>query len=123
MIKIAVCGMGKEKVARIIKETGDGEVVPEITSDFEAATLVQQGKADYYVGACQSGAGGALAVATALLGPNKVIRLSGVGSTGVTQDQINDALEGGKQAFGLSHSHLETAVPTIVKAILARDKA
>ena len=123
MIKIAVCGMGKEKIARLITESGDGQVIPEITSDFEAAISVQQGKADYYIGACQSGAGGALAVATGLLGPTKVIRLSGVGSAGVTADQIDAALESGKQAFGLSHSHLENAVPTIVKAVVARAKA
>jgi hypothetical protein len=123
MIKIAVCGMGKEKMARLINETGAGEVVAQITSDFEAAISVQQGKVDYYMGACQSGAGGALAVATGLLGPTKVVRLSGLGSAGVTPDQINDALEGGKRAFGLSHSHLDNAVPTIVEAIRARARA
>jgi hypothetical protein len=123
MIKVAVCGMGKEKMARLINESGDGEVVAEITSDFEAAMSVQQGKVDYYMGACQSGAGGALAVATGLLGPAKVVRLSGVGSAGVTPDQIEEALENGKLAFGVSHSHIDSAVPTIVEAIRARARA
>lgn len=123
MIKVAVCGMGKDKIARLVRESAGGEAEADIQSDFEAAMAVQQGKADYYIGACQSGAGGALAVATALLGPDKVIRLSGVGSAGVTPAQIDEALESGKRAFGVANSHIERAVPAIVEAILARSRA
>ena len=74
-------GMGKERIAQLVQETGAGLVEAKAKTDFEAATAVKSGKADYYIGACQSGAGGALGVANAILGSAEVVRLSGVGTT------------------------------------------
>lgn len=119
MVKFVVCGMGKEQLARAVREAGAGQAEVEITSDFEAAAAIQQGTADYYIGACQSGAGGALAVAIAILGWDQVVRLSGVGSAGVDEAEIVSAVRGGKRAFGLAHSHIGTTVPAIVRAVLA----
>lgn len=120
MIRVAVCGMGKEHIARLLHETSDGAAEVTITSDFEGATALKQGNVDYFVGACQSGAGGALAVATAILGPDKAIRLSGVGSGRITPEKIKTALEDGKVAFGLAHSHVQDAVPMLATALLER---
>jgi hypothetical protein len=123
VIKVAVCGMGKEQIARAVREAANGKATVEVTSDIQAATAVAQGSADYYIGACQSGAGGALAIATAILGPSRVIRLSGVGIAAATPEAIAEALDCGKVAFGVAHSHVESAVPPLVRALLMRQQA
>jgi hypothetical protein len=115
--------MGKEQIARLVRENGAGAATAEVKSDFEAAAAIQQGTADYYIGACQSGAGGALAVATAILGPAKVARLSGVGTAGVSLAAVQEALDSGKRAFGVAHAHIDAAVPVIMEAILAKAQA
>lgn len=117
MIKIVVTGMGKERIAQLATETGGGEVEAAVKTDFEAAMAVQAGTADYYIGACQSGAGGALGVATAILGSRNVVRLSGTGSA-ADPSQIGTAVGGGVKAFGLAHTHVDTLVPVLVKALV-----
>ncbi len=117
-IRFVVCGMGKEEIARTVRETGGPAVEARVTSDFEAAAAIKGGGADYYIGACQSGAGGALAVAIAVLGFGSVARLSGVGSSGVDPAAVASAVSEGKRAFGIAHSHVAKAVPLIVRAIL-----
>jgi len=120
VIRFVVCGMNKEHIAKVVRDTGAANVEVKITSDFEAATAIKRGNADYYIGACQSGAGGALAVATALLGRDGVARLSGVGSAGVALKDVETALAQGKRAFGIANSHVAIAVPMIVRAVVAR---
>jgi hypothetical protein len=117
VIRIVVTGMGKERIAQLATEAGDGEVEAAVKTDFEAALAVQAGTADYYIGACQSGAGGALGVATALLGSRNVARLSGTGSA-ANPAQIAPAVGAGIKAFGLAHTHLDTLVPVLVKALV-----
>jgi hypothetical protein len=117
LITIVVTGMGKERIAQLARDTGAGEVEATVKTDFEAALAVQGGAADYYIGACQSGAGGALGVATALLGSRNVLRLSGTG-TGADTGQIDAAVRGGIKAFGLAHTHVDTVVPALVRAIV-----
>ncbi len=119
MIKVVVTGMGKERIAQLVQETGAGLVEAKAKTDFEAASAVKSGKADYYIGACQSGAGGALGVANAILGSAEVVRLSGVGTTADPAD-VRAAVESGKRAFGISYSQIDAIVPVLVGAILAR---
>ena len=119
MIKIAVTGMGKERIAQLATSSGDGRVEALVKSDFEAALAVKNGQADYYIGACQSGAGGALGVANAILGSANVARLSGLGSA-PDPEQIGEAVSGGRRAFGLANSHIDTVVPLLVRAIIDR---
>jgi hypothetical protein len=118
VIRIAVCGMGRDRIATLAKEAGGGQVETMALTDFEAANAVKTGKADYYIGACQSGAGGALAVANALLGPTIVTRLVGPGGAAPDQQQVADALKEGKKAFGIVHTQTDIAVPAIVSALL-----
>lgn len=122
-VRFVVCGMGKEEIARAIRDRGGSSVEARATSDFEAAAAIKSGSADYYIGACQSGAGGALAVAIAILGFGNVVRLSGVGSAGVDRSLVASAVSSGKRAFGIAHSHVASGVPLIVAAILERDRA
>jgi hypothetical protein len=122
MIRIAVCGMGRDRIAAIAKETGGGQVETLALTDLEAAIAVKSGKADYYIGACQSGAGGALAVANALLGPALATRLAGPSGAAPDRQQVVTALDEGKQAFGIVQTHIDIAVPVIVNAILSRSE-
>ncbi len=119
MIKLAVSGMGRDRIVQVIKEVGGDRVEAFPKTDFEAALAVQSGTADYYIGACQSGAGGALGVANAVLGSSNVARLSGTG-TAPDPEMIEAAVRDGKRAFGIANTHIETAVPPLVEAILRR---
>jgi Protein of unknown function DUF2620 len=123
MIKFVVCGMAKDQIARAVREAGGPEVDVKVTSDFEAAAAIKSGAADYYIGACQSGAGGALAVAIAMLGFDQVVRLSGVGSAGMDTSLAAQGVADGKRAFGIAHSHIEQGVPVLVRAIVAAHAA
>lgn len=119
MIRFVVCGMAKEQIARAVRDVGGPDVEVRVTSDFEAAAAIKGGQADYYIGACQSGAGGALAVAIAMLGFEHVVRLSGVGSAGFDESLVATAVAEGKRAYGIAHSHIEAGVPVIVRTIVA----
>lgn len=118
MIRIAVCGMGRDRIATVAREAGGGQVETLSLTDFEAANAVKTGQADYYIGACQSGAGGALAVANALLGPALVTRLAGPGGAAPEPQQVSGALDEGKKAFGIVHTQIDVAVPLIVRALI-----
>lgn len=117
MIKVVVTGMGRERIVQLVRETGAGLVEATAKTDFEAASAVKTGKADYYIGACQSGAGGALGVANAILGSDQAVRLSGVGTTADPED-VRAAVASGKRAFGISYSQIDVLVPVLVGAIL-----
>jgi hypothetical protein len=120
MIRIVVAGMAKERVAKLLEEAGGGRIAATPKTDLEAAMAVKSGSAAYYVGACQSGAGGALGVASAILGSGSVARLSGVGTTADPED-VRAAVADGKRAFGLAHSQIDALVPVLAGALLARD--
>jgi hypothetical protein len=116
-IKVVVTGMGKERIAELAVAAGGSEVEATIRTDFEAALAVQNGEANFYIGACQSGAGGALGVANAILGSTKVVRMAGV-KAGEEEQVIAAALAEGKNAFGLTRSQVDSLVPVLVKAMV-----
>jgi hypothetical protein len=120
MTVIVVTGMGRERIAELIRKgaAGGDDVDVWIRTDLEAAVAVQSGEADFYIGACQSGAGGALGVATAILGPQRVTRLSGLGQAPPGEEVIQDALSRGVRAFGIAHTHVEAVVPLIVRSVM-----
>lgn len=118
MIRIAVCGMGRDRIATLARQAGGDAVETLPLTDFEAANAVKTGKADFYIGACQSGAGGALAVANAILGSASVIRLAGPGGGAPQAEQVRVAVQDGRKAFGLVHTQLDAAVPVIVTELI-----
>src|SRR5690625_2858711 len=81
-----------------------------------AATTLKTGAADYYVGACHTGGGGALAMAIAIVGKNKCETVSMPGRQ-PNQENIEQAVKDGKVAFGFTADHAERAVPMILEAI------
>ena len=118
MLKIAVGGaIDKPRVADAIKKIGGEQIEVKIMSDIKAAMAVKNGKADYYIGACATGGGGALAMAMALIGAAKCATVSMPGKPPKEQDVLK-ALKNGKVAFGFTNDHIEKAVPMIMNAIL-----
>lgn len=119
MIKINVSGLAAKEIVDKITELGRGQVEARITADINGAREVAQGKADYFIGACATGGGGALSMAIAILGYNNCFTVSTAGKT-PKETEIQEAVKAGKKAFGFSCDHVDAAVPLIIKAILSQ---
>lgn len=120
MVKFVVGGqVEKQNIADLIKEVGGEDVEVTVKSDLQAANDVKSGKADYYLGACHTGGGGALSMAIALLTRAKTSTISMPGKPPKEEDIIK-AVNEGKLAFGFTGDHYEKAVPIIVRQILKK---
>ncbi|SKA97176.1 Protein of unknown function DUF2620 [Caloramator quimbayensis] len=118
MIRIVVGGqIDKERIANLIREIGGDNVKVEIKSDIEAAMAIKTDNADYYFGACNTGGGGALAMAIALLGLPLCATVSMPGNI-KSDEEIKKEIENGKKAFGFTPQHAEQVIPVIMKKIL-----
>ena len=118
MIKFVVGGaIEKQSIAKLIEEKGGENVKVEIMSDMQAAMAVKTGKADYYLGACHTGGGGALSMAMALLTRDKCVTVSMPGKPPKEEDIIK-AVSEGKVAFGFTGDNYQNAVPVIVTEII-----
>jgi hypothetical protein len=121
-IRLVAAGVDAETMAQLAREAGDGRIDSVAVSDMQGAKLVKKGQADYYLGTCWSGGGGALAAATALLGS---ARVGIAGTPGIAADahKVSLLLGEGKVAFGFPYEQSRSAIPLIVAAILAREAA
>ena len=118
LIRIVVGGqMDKDRVAEIIKKLGGDKVYVEIKSDIQAAMAIKANQADYYFGACNTGGGGALAMAIALLGMPLCATVSMPGNIR-SESEIVKEIENGKKAFGFTPQHAEQVIPIILNKIL-----
>lgn len=117
-MKIVVGGqMDKQVIARLAETIAGDKASVEIKSDIEATLAIQNGQADYYLGACSTGAGGALGIATGLLGQAKCVSVSTPGKT-MNQEEIDQEVKNGKVAFGFVNYDAEKVVPMILQAIM-----
>lgn len=105
-------------MATIAQDAGGGRVEAAALGDMQGARLVKQGRADYYIGTCWSGGGGALAAATAILGA-KLVGIVGTPGRVVTEDRVRGMVREGRIAFGFAYEQTTTAIPLIIKEILA----
>ncbi|MCR2044856.1 DUF2620 domain-containing protein [Anaerosalibacter massiliensis] len=120
MIKIVVGGqVEKQEIAKLVKELGGSEVDVDVKSDIQAANSVKTAKADYYVGACHTGGGGALSMAIALLTRDKCVTLSMPGRV-PKESEIVEAVKEGKVAFGFTGDHYEIILPILIREILKK---
>jgi len=118
LIKIVVGGqIDKNKIAEIIKKIGKDEVTVDIKSDIEGAMAIKNNSADYYFGACNTGGGGALAMAIAILGMPLCATVSMPGNIKKDEEIIRE-IENGKRAFGFTSQHAEQVIPVIMNKIL-----
>jgi hypothetical protein len=114
MKKIVVGGqIDKAEVLELVNTYSAGNFSAEVKSDLDAAMAVKNGQADFYIGACNTGGGGALAMALALLGPGKCVTVSMPGKL-MPEDEIRGAVRDGKIAFGFTAQHKDVVVPIIM---------
>ena len=120
MIKFVIGGqMNKQEIANKVQALGGDKVSVEIKSDIEAAMMIKTGQADYYVGACNTGGGGALAMAIALLGMGQCVTVSMPGNI-KSDEQIIAEVAAGKKAYGFTAEHTDKVLPIIIKEILQK---
>ena len=120
MIKIVVGGqLAKEKIAELVSLNGGDQVQVTIMQDVGAAMAIKNGTADYYMGACNTGGGGALAMAIAILGMSLCETLTSPGRS-CDQAKIINALNNGKKAFGVTDEHVQNVIPMLTKELLTR---
>lgn len=119
MVRIVVGGqINKQEIHDFIKKNYEG-VELAIKNDLDAVNALKMGKFDYYVGACNTGGGGALAMAIALLGQNLCKTISMPGKV-FSDEEIIAAVKEGKKAFGFTAQHAEQVLPVLMKAILEK---
>ncbi|AVR05071.1 DUF2620 domain-containing protein [Pluralibacter gergoviae] len=113
MKKIGVAGLQRELIKQMIESSAPGCFETFICNDLEAASKVKSGQLDYYIGACNTGAGAALSIAIAIIGFNKCCTIARPGAR-AREEEIVRAVGAGKVAFGLSVENIEHAVPLLV---------
>ncbi len=121
MLKIVIGGqISKGEIAELSKKILKDSAEFVVKGDLEAAMDVKSGQADYYIGACNTGGGGALALAIALLGANMCATISMPGKI-LSDEEILKAVKDGKKAFGFTAQHIEQILPILLPA-LAEEK-
>lgn len=111
-------GLAAQEIADRVAQIGGDAVEVHVGADIAGAQEVAQGKADYYLGACATGGGGALSMAIAILGYSNCFTASTAGRP-PREKEIQEAVNSGKRAFGFATDHIGLAVPLIMQAILA----
>ncbi len=121
MIKIVVGGqINKQEIRDFIENNfGKDNVVVEVKTDLDAAMAVQNGLFDYYVGACQTGSGGALAMAIALLGFDKCKTIATPGGI-IAKEEIISAVNDNCKAFGFTGEHIASVLPVLLDALRSK---
>jgi hypothetical protein len=122
MIKINIGGMNTQEIEKYVNETAEEKIETRITSDIDGVQEVANGAADYYLGACATGGGGAISMAIAILGYSNCFTASMPGRP-PRKEEVEKAVREGKKAFGFTCDHVHLAVPMIIKAILAHSSA
>ncbi len=116
-MKIVVGGqIDKEEIANLVQGEMQSQAEVEVKGDLDAAMGMKNGKYDYYVGACNTGGGGALAMALAMLGAKACATISMPGQIKSDQE-IREEVKNGKKAFGFTAQHKEAVLPVLMQAI------
>lgn len=119
MVKIAIGGqMNKEELVNVVKKCGEEQVEVYQTSDTQAALDVKTNKADFYIGCCQTGGGGSLAMPIALVGFSSCLTVASVGKV-LSEEEIKNAIKSGKKCFGLVTDAISSVVPILVKEMIS----
>ena len=120
MVRIVVGGqINKQEICAFTKAFAGDKATVEVKNDLDAAMAMQMGQYDYYIGACNTGGGGALALAMALLGAGICQTISMPGKIS-SDEEIIASVKAGKKAFGFTAQHAEMVLPVLLKAILEK---
>lgn len=121
-MRIVVGGqINKKEIRDFIDKFFDGNVELDIKGDLEAVNDLKSKKYDYYVGACNTGGGGALAMAMALLGKDLCQTISMPGRISSDEDIIQ-AVNDGKVAFGFTAQDAEKVLPVLLTALKEKEE-
>lgn len=116
-MKIVVGGqIDKQDIANIVEKELGGQAEVTVKGDLDATMGMKAGTYDYYVGACNTGGGGALAMALAILGKGKCATISMPGQI-CSEEKIREEVKSGKVAFGFTAQHKEAVLPVLIKAL------
>ena len=117
MKKIVIGGqIEKGAIEELLQKYGKGNYEINVKTDIDAAMALKNGTADYYFGACNTGGGGALAMAIALLGGDKTATLGMPGKT-ASEEEISQSVAAGKIAFGFTSQDMEFIISNVMKAL------
>jgi hypothetical protein len=120
MIRIVVGGqINKREICDFTEKFMGEKASVDIKGDLEAAMALKAGQYDYYIGACNTGGGGALALAIAMLGAESCATISMPGKI-FPQEEIVAAVANGKTAFGFTAQHAENVLPVLLRAIIEK---
>ncbi len=118
LISIVVGGqMDKQTIAGLIEKLGKGRFKISIKSDIEGALDIKSNAAKYYVGACATGAGGALGLAVGLLGPALCVSISNPGRV-MSEEEVRAQVRSGKRAFGFVNNDAERLLPVLLDEMI-----
>lgn len=114
-MKIVIGGqIDKNEILKIVNGLKKEEDEVVVKSDLDATMLIQSGEADIYVGACNTGGGGALAMAISILGMTKCATLSMPGSM-MSEEEIKNEVQSEKVAFGFVGQDKDKILPILFK--------
>lgn len=121
-MRIVVGGqIDKEEIASIIKKQLGDQAEITVKGDLDATMGMKAGKYDYYVGACNTGGGGALAMALAILGKTQCATVSMPGQI-KSDAEIEEEVRAGKIAFGFTAQHKEAVLPVLLAAFVKKEE-
>jgi len=121
MLRVVVGGqINKEDIAEFTRSFLKDQAIVDVKGDLDAAMALKGGQYDYYIGACNTGGGGALAMAIALVGAEHCATISMPGKI-FPDDEIIQAVEAGKTAFGFTAQHAENVLPVLLEAIMKKN--
>ena len=117
-MRIVVGGqIDKEEIAAIVREQLGDQAEVTVKGDLDATMGMKAGSYDYYIGACNTGGGGALAMALALLGKNSCATISMPGQIR-SNEEIEQEVKAGKVAFGFTAQHKDEVLPVLLRAMV-----
>ncbi|NVP23000.1 DUF2620 domain-containing protein [Treponema phagedenis] len=122
MMRIVIGGqIDKDGIASIVKAQLKDRAEVTIEGDLNAVMAMKAGKYDYYIGACNTGGGGALAMALAILGRSKCATISMPGQI-KSDAEIEQEVQAGKVAFGFTAQHKEAVLPILLNAFVTKEE-
>ena len=117
-MKIAIAGMKKEVMQEAIKRVAP-QIETIITTDMGAVPMLKNGEVDYYFGACESGAGAAIAILIGMIGFTKCCTIAKNGQV-ITKADADKFVNEGKTVFGMAHGTIENTVPILIQSLLEK---
>lgn len=119
-IRFVCSGLGRAEILRSLQQSGGDRVTATVMTDIEGARAVKNGDADFFIGSCATGHGGALAAAMAVLGYGSCTLLGGSRAPG-REELEKKILSKDWKAFGVRNDQIGAVVPVLVEVLTARN--